>query len=155
MMFQMCGVFAEFERAMIVERVNAGLARARAKGKTLGRPKVGPEVEDRIRKLAAQGVGRVKIARTLGVGVGVRVAARTVAPRRIPWRAREVGTRRSRSRGPHGGTSGRSAHPMGPRILAVFSSGGVRMINDPAVRTESRGTSRLFASSETSGTSSA
>ena len=71
MMFQMCGVFAEFERAMIVERVNAGLARARAKGKTLGRPKVGPEVEERIRELAAQGVGRVKIARTLGVGVGV------------------------------------------------------------------------------------
>lgn len=37
-MFQMCGVFAEFERAIIVERVNAGLSRARAKGKTLGRP---------------------------------------------------------------------------------------------------------------------
>jgi DNA invertase Pin-like site-specific DNA recombinase len=31
-MFQMCGVFAEFERAMIVDRVNSGLARARAKG---------------------------------------------------------------------------------------------------------------------------
>jgi DNA invertase Pin-like site-specific DNA recombinase len=31
-MFQMCGVFAEFERAMIVERVNSGLARAKAKG---------------------------------------------------------------------------------------------------------------------------
>ena len=30
-MFQMCGVFAEFERAMIVERVNSGLARAKAK----------------------------------------------------------------------------------------------------------------------------
>jgi hypothetical protein len=33
----MCGVFAEFERSIIVERVNAGLARARAQGKTLGR----------------------------------------------------------------------------------------------------------------------
>jgi DNA invertase Pin-like site-specific DNA recombinase len=31
-MFQMCGVFAEFERGMIRERVNAGLARAREKG---------------------------------------------------------------------------------------------------------------------------
>ena len=31
-MFQMCGVFAEFERRMIVDRVNAGLARARANG---------------------------------------------------------------------------------------------------------------------------
>ena len=36
-MFQMLGVFAEFERAMIRERVNAGLARAKAKGVTLGR----------------------------------------------------------------------------------------------------------------------
>ena len=36
-MFQMCGAFAEFERAMIVERVNSGLARAKAKGVKLGR----------------------------------------------------------------------------------------------------------------------
>jgi DNA invertase Pin-like site-specific DNA recombinase len=36
-MFQMCGVFAEFERAMIVERVNSGLARAKAKGVKLAR----------------------------------------------------------------------------------------------------------------------
>ena len=36
-MFQMCGVFAEFERSMIVERVNAGLARAKANGVKLGR----------------------------------------------------------------------------------------------------------------------
>jgi DNA invertase Pin-like site-specific DNA recombinase len=32
-MFQMCGVFAEFELAMIVERVNAGFARARAEAR--------------------------------------------------------------------------------------------------------------------------
>jgi DNA invertase Pin-like site-specific DNA recombinase len=37
-MFQMMGVFAEFERAMIQERVRAGLARARDEGKRLGRP---------------------------------------------------------------------------------------------------------------------
>ncbi len=37
-MFQMMGVFAEFERAMSRERINAGLARARAQGKRLGRP---------------------------------------------------------------------------------------------------------------------
>jgi DNA invertase Pin-like site-specific DNA recombinase len=36
-MFQMCGVFAESERAMIVGRVNAGLKRARAQGIRLGR----------------------------------------------------------------------------------------------------------------------
>ena len=41
-MFSMMGVFAEFERAMIQERVKAGLARARAQGKRLGRPPVPP-----------------------------------------------------------------------------------------------------------------
>lgn len=70
-MFQMCGVFAQFERAMIQERVKAGLARARAKGKTLGRAKVAREVENQIRDLAAQGIGKVRTARTLGVGVSV------------------------------------------------------------------------------------
>jgi DNA invertase Pin-like site-specific DNA recombinase len=39
-MFQMMGVFAEFERAMIAERVRAGLARARGEGKRLGRPPI-------------------------------------------------------------------------------------------------------------------
>ena len=37
-MFQMCGVFAEFERGILSERVKAGLNRARAEGKVLGRP---------------------------------------------------------------------------------------------------------------------
>ena len=41
-MFQMLGVFAEFERGLIRERVNAGLARARAKGTKLGRRPVQP-----------------------------------------------------------------------------------------------------------------
>ena len=41
-MFGMLSVFSEFERAMIQERVKAGLARARAEGKTLGRPPTSP-----------------------------------------------------------------------------------------------------------------
>src|SRR3984893_2425671 len=45
-MFQMMGVFAEFERAMIQERVHAGLARARARGKRLGRPPISAETEN-------------------------------------------------------------------------------------------------------------
>src|SRR5882762_4324958 len=44
-MFQMLGVFAEFERGIIRERVNAGLARARANGTKLGRRRVKPSVE--------------------------------------------------------------------------------------------------------------
>jgi DNA invertase Pin-like site-specific DNA recombinase len=70
-MFQLCGVFAELERSIIQERVKAGLERARAKGKTLGRPRTDPKVEQRIRELAAKGIGKGKIARTLGVGVSV------------------------------------------------------------------------------------
>jgi DNA invertase Pin-like site-specific DNA recombinase len=68
-MFQMCGVFAEFERAMIQERVKAGLARARAQGKTLGRPKVATHVERSVWRLRKAGSGKRKIARQLGIGV--------------------------------------------------------------------------------------
>jgi hypothetical protein len=48
-MFQMMGVFAEFERSMVQERVRAGLARARSEGKRLGRPPIPAELEKRIR----------------------------------------------------------------------------------------------------------
>ncbi len=70
-MFQMMGVFAEFERAMIQERVKAGLARARAQGKKLGRPKsITPETEAAILYARFQGKGIRKIAKEIGVGVG-------------------------------------------------------------------------------------
>ena len=61
-MFQMMGVFAEFERAMIQERVRAGLARARSEGKRLGRPPIAPEA------LATPGRPGIRvIAERLGV----------------------------------------------------------------------------------------
>src|SRR6187200_1058227 len=47
-MFQMMGVFAEFERAMIQERVRAGLARARSEGKRLGRPRIADSTENAL-----------------------------------------------------------------------------------------------------------
>lgn len=68
-MFQMMGVFAEFERAIIRERVVAGLARAKAEGKVLGRPTVGAAVELKIRNLRIDGLGIRRIASKLGVGV--------------------------------------------------------------------------------------
>jgi DNA invertase Pin-like site-specific DNA recombinase len=76
-LFQMCGVFAEFERAMIRERVKAGLARTRARGTVLGRPCVGAEVEAAIRARLSAGHGQLRTARELGVGVGTvrRVSA--------------------------------------------------------------------------------
>jgi DNA invertase Pin-like site-specific DNA recombinase len=68
MLFQMLGTFAEFERALIKERVMAGLRRAKAQGKRLGRPQVGADVERRIRALRRKGMGKVSIARTVGCG---------------------------------------------------------------------------------------
>src|SRR3981189_2210951 len=70
-MFQMLGVFAEFERGIIRERVNAGLARARAKGTKLGRRRIEPAVEARILELKGEGDGMLKIGRKLGIGTSV------------------------------------------------------------------------------------
>src|SRR5262245_50315659 len=53
-MFQMMGVFAEFERAMIQERVRAGLRRAASEGKQLGRPPITLEMEERIKKALSE-----------------------------------------------------------------------------------------------------
>jgi DNA invertase Pin-like site-specific DNA recombinase len=52
-MFQMMGVFAEFERAIVQERVRAGLKRAKSEGKQLGRPRIAPKLEQRIKKALA------------------------------------------------------------------------------------------------------
>jgi DNA invertase Pin-like site-specific DNA recombinase len=74
-LFGMMGVFAEFERGMIQERVRAGLARAKAKGtksgNPIGRPAVGAKVENRIRALRAEGLGMLKVAKLVGCGVSV------------------------------------------------------------------------------------
>ena len=69
-MFQMMGVFAEFERSMIQERVRAGLRRAVAEGKQLGRPKIDPALEKRIQSQLRAGKGILKAAAECGVGSG-------------------------------------------------------------------------------------
>jgi DNA invertase Pin-like site-specific DNA recombinase len=80
-MLGMCSVFAELEREIIRERVHAGLARARAKGKRLGRLPLSNRTEVQIRNLLAEGMGKVKIARTLRCGVSVvqRIAKEAAA----------------------------------------------------------------------------
>jgi DNA invertase Pin-like site-specific DNA recombinase len=71
-MFGMLSVFAEFERSMIQERVRAGLQRAKAEGKKLGRPKItDPKVLAAIHKLRKQGTGINMIGRKLGIGSSV------------------------------------------------------------------------------------
>ena len=72
-MFQMMGVFAEFERSMLRERVNAGLARARAEGTQLGRPAeiAGDAAKVRAMKAARRAGKSVRaIAAEFGVGIG-------------------------------------------------------------------------------------
>jgi DNA invertase Pin-like site-specific DNA recombinase len=69
-MFQMMGVFAEFERAMIQERVRAGLRRAKSEGKQLGRPRIDADLENRILaalKARNRTEGIRKIAKRFGV----------------------------------------------------------------------------------------
>ena len=70
MLFQITGAFAEFERSMIRSRVNAGLARARAQGKRLGRRPASEAVVKRIREELMTGAGILKTAKALGVGTG-------------------------------------------------------------------------------------
>jgi len=88
-MFQMLGVFAEFEHSIIQERVRAGLQRAKREGKRLGRPPIADKVVERIRAALAGGMSVRKtaakfdvnpstvqrIARPFGDAEGARVAA--------------------------------------------------------------------------------
>lgn len=67
LMFQIIGAMAEFERALIQERVMAGLRRARAKGKRLGRPRLALDREIAARR--ASGLSLRAIARELGVSL--------------------------------------------------------------------------------------
>jgi DNA invertase Pin-like site-specific DNA recombinase len=86
MVFTVLGAVAELERSLIVERVRAGLRNARAKGKTLGRPRVAVDAA-RISRLRAQGLSWPKIAAELGVSVGtVYQASRSLSkiPAKMP-----------------------------------------------------------------------
>jgi DNA invertase Pin-like site-specific DNA recombinase len=86
LMFQVTGAFAEFERSMIRERVHAGLKRAVANGKVLGRRWTeddpdGAAKAKRARKLLATGKGINLVARTVGLsnGTTARIKAELAA----------------------------------------------------------------------------
>lgn len=68
-MYQLLGVFAEFEREMIRERVLAGIDRARARGKRLGRPSIPEAQAQAVRNALAQGMGIRATARATGVAI--------------------------------------------------------------------------------------
>ena len=63
----MLSTFAEFERDMIRERVTAGIANAREKGKPHGRPKTASNKLDKILELKSEGRNNSQIARELKI----------------------------------------------------------------------------------------
>src|SRR5271155_2589645 len=69
MVFTVLGAVAELERSLIAERVRAGLRNARAKGKTLGRPRVAVDAA-RIGALRAHGRSWREITAELGISKG-------------------------------------------------------------------------------------
>ena len=73
-MFQMLGVFSEFEAAMIRDRVRTGVTRAKRcgtkSGRPIGRPRLSQDKDVAAQKLLRAGIGIVKVARTLKIGTG-------------------------------------------------------------------------------------
>ncbi len=69
LLLHLLGAFAEFERAIIRERVKAGLANARSKGKRLGRPNLAIDALQ-IRSLRRSGHSIRQIARELHISPG-------------------------------------------------------------------------------------
>jgi DNA invertase Pin-like site-specific DNA recombinase len=70
LVFQIVGAVAEFEKDIIKERVIAGLANARRKGKRLGRPPLGQEVYEKAKELRQQNLSFRKIGKELGIDEG-------------------------------------------------------------------------------------
>jgi DNA invertase Pin-like site-specific DNA recombinase len=66
----MLAVFAEFERSILKERVKAGIAEARSKGKAHGRPRTASKKEEEVKKLykGGKGLSKSEIARKLKIG---------------------------------------------------------------------------------------
>ncbi len=66
MLLHFLGAISEFERELCVERVKSGLARAKASGTKLGRPRVGFDVNAAI-KMKQDGSSWAQVAKALGV----------------------------------------------------------------------------------------
>jgi DNA invertase Pin-like site-specific DNA recombinase len=69
LVFHIFGAIAEFERGMIRERIMAGLARSKAKGRKAG-PKLDPRKVEQARGMLAERVGVLKVAKLVGLGTG-------------------------------------------------------------------------------------
>lgn len=70
-LLQMLGIFSELERSLTIERIKAGLDRARREGKRLGRPRLPKTKLAEVRRLLHDGTGIHRTARLVGCGVSV------------------------------------------------------------------------------------
>ena len=91
-------IVAVYERAMISERVRAGLERVRANGpakgnKAIGGPYADPALAERVRQMRADGIRLLRIGRTLGIGTGLaqRLAYTPVCQRTEDLQAQALG----------------------------------------------------------------
>ncbi len=64
----MLAVFAEFERSILKERVKAGIAEARSKGRAHGRPKTASNKKEEVIRLFNQGMSKSEISRRIKIG---------------------------------------------------------------------------------------
>jgi DNA invertase Pin-like site-specific DNA recombinase len=70
-MFEMTAAFVDFERAMLWERLNTGLVRAKQNGLKVRQHKIAPAIENAIHDALQKGdAGMTKIAKHFGVGTG-------------------------------------------------------------------------------------
>jgi len=83
LMFQVVGAMAEFERALIQERVRAGLKNAKAKGQRLGRPRTVVNAAQ-VAALRASGASWRVISQRLGIGVGTACRALQTPSKNLP-----------------------------------------------------------------------
>jgi len=68
---QLTVTMAELEKDIIHERVVAGLANARQKGKRLGRPPIASDVYEQALEMRAAGLSFKKIGKALGIDEGM------------------------------------------------------------------------------------
>ena len=86
LVFHLFGALAEFERAVIRERTNAGLASARARGRVGGRPRALDKKQVAMAKamLKDRSVPVAEVCRTLGVSRATIYRVARAAPGKTP-----------------------------------------------------------------------
>lgn len=70
LVFHVMASLAQFESALISQRVRAGMARAQAQGKHVARPPLAPAKQETIAQLLREGLSMNQVSKQLGVAYG-------------------------------------------------------------------------------------